>query len=151
MSQGYSTYAQSQQVAETHQETEARALLRCASRLELAQQPGVSYADYCEAVQHNQRLWTVFQVSLLKGEHTLPAELADLLKSLSLFVDRRTMRAFAEHDGKLLNVLININRQVAAGLMQQHEKLAAEAASNAASAAAAMPMSEMQGSVNLAG
>lgn len=128
MSQGYSTYAQSQMAAETMQESEARALLRCAARLEMAQQQGVAYADYCEAVRHNQRLWTFFQMSLLKEEQNLPLELSNLLKSLSLFVDRRSMRAFAEHNTKLLDVLININRQVAAGLMQQSETLAANAA-----------------------
>ncbi len=147
MSQGYSNYAQSQMVAETMQESEARALLRCAAKLEMAQQDGVRYADYCEAVRHNQRLWTVFQMSLLKPEHGLPGELADLLRSLSLFVDRRSMRAFGEHEAKLLTVLININRQVAAGLMQQMETMATTTVTAEQMPAPSMP----QDGINIAG
>lgn len=126
MANGYSAYTQNQSTGETVRETEARALMRCAGRMEAVQKEGTGYLDYCEAVRQNQKLWTFFQASLIGEESAkLPADLTDILKSLSIYVDRRSMRAYAEFQPGLLDVLININKQIAAGLMQREEAEAA--------------------------
>ena len=116
MSQGYSTYATTQNQGESVRESEARALLRCANRLEAVQQEGTDYAEYCDALRQNQRLWTLFQAALAESGNPLPADLRQTLLGLSLYIDRRTLRAIGEFSGKLLDVLININREIAAGL-----------------------------------
>ena len=116
MSNGYSTYATTQNQGESVRESEARALLRCASRLEAVQQEGVDYAAYCDALRQNQRLWTLFQAALAEAGNPLPIELRQTLLGLSLYIDRRTLRAIGEFSGKLLDVLININREIASGL-----------------------------------
>lgn len=121
MSNAYSAYNQSQATSENLRITEGRALLRVAAKMEAAQDPSVGYMDYCEAVRQNQKLWTIFQASLISPEAGLPMDLRDLLKSLSIYVDRRSLRAYVEHKAELLDVLININKQIAAGLMQQPE------------------------------
>lgn len=119
---GYNAYKkQTQQQAEDYRVTEANALLRCAALLEEAKGPDIAYLDYAEAVRHNQSLWTMFQAALVDPENPLPAPLKDTLKSLSVYVDRRTMRALAEHKAELLNVLININKEIAAGLMESYK------------------------------
>ena len=121
MANGYSTYFQAQSNVETLRETEAQALLRCALRLEEAQREEVGYFDYCFAVRQNQKLWTVFQASLMDADCKLPAGLIDTLKGLSIYIDRRSLRCIGEFDKALLKVLIDINKQIAAGLMQRAE------------------------------
>lgn len=119
---GYNAYKkQSQQQAEDYRVTEANALLRCAALLEEAKSPDVAYMDYAEAVRHNQNLWTMFQAALVEEGNPLPEPLKDTLKGLSVYVDRRTLRALAEHKADLLNVLININKEIAAGLMESYK------------------------------
>lgn len=118
---GYGAYKQTQQKGEDYRVTEAQALLRCAGFLEAAQQPDVPYMDYAEAVRHNQQLWTLFQAALVDADNPLPEHLKDTLKGLSIYVDRRTLRALAEHKAELLNILITINKEIAAGLMESYK------------------------------
>lgn len=114
----YNTYKSQQQAAEDPRMAEARALLRCAAALEEAQAEGTTYADYCNAIRLNQKLWTLFQATLMDESNQLPVHLKDILKNLSIYVDGRSLRAFAAHDPRALNVLISINKEIAAGLME---------------------------------
>ena len=145
MSNGYSSYATTQNQGESVRESEARALLRCASRLETVQQEGADYAEYCDALRQNQRLWTLFQAALTEPGNPLPADLRQTLLGLSLYIDRRTLRAIGEFSGKLLDVLININREIAAGLAARSGEDISDATGEAPAANVA------PASVNLAG
>ncbi|MEW5769685.1 MAG: flagellar biosynthesis regulator FlaF [Pseudomonadota bacterium] len=68
------------------------------------------------ALRFNQRLWTFFQSELLEESNPLPQAVRQNLLSLSAFVDKRTFEVMAYPAPEKLNVLININRQIAAGL-----------------------------------
>jgi flagellar protein FlaF len=70
--------------------------------------------DFYLALNYNQRIWTVIQ-DFAAGENSLPDQLKANLISLSLFVDKQTFKAMSESDPTKLDVLININRQIAAG------------------------------------
>lgn len=118
---GYGAYKQTQQQGEDYRVTEAQALLRCAGLLEEAQKADVSYMDYAAAVRHNQELWTLFQAALVEPDNPLPPHLKDTLKGLSIYIDRRTLRALADHKAELLNILITINKEIAAGLMESYK------------------------------
>lgn len=109
-------YTDNQKEGASQRAIEAHALLSCAAKLYQAQQPDTSYADYADVVRHNQRLWTVFQVSLCEQDNPLPRDLKITLLNLSRFVDKVSLRALAEHEPKLLDSLIAINRNIAAGL-----------------------------------
>jgi flagellar protein FlaF len=98
-------------------EIDRRALLNCAARLNVAlADAGKDMAAYDDAIRHNQRLWTLFQVALCDQENTLPRHLKMILLNLSRYVDRTSFRAITEFAPQLLNSLIDINRTVAAGL-----------------------------------
>jgi len=114
----YSSYSQQQHNNEDSRVSEARALLRCAAVMEEAQAEGISYLDYCDAIRHNQKLWTLFQSTLLEQDNKLPNHLKDVLKNLSIYIDRRSLRAIGTQNPASLNVLININKEIAAGLME---------------------------------
>ncbi len=112
-------YAQIQKKSGGSRNTEARALSEAARRLSEAQQ-GLpeDQQSYQDALRLNWRLWTIIQADVSSPENPLPPDLKSNIISLSIFVDRHTLSALAEPEANKLNVLININRNIAAGLMQ---------------------------------
>jgi flagellar protein FlaF len=103
-------------------ELEARALFKAARQLEECanawEAPDLAIRlDH--ALRFNQRLWTIFQSELLGTEHPMPAELRVNLLRISAFVDRRTFEVMAEPHPDKLRSLIDLNRQIAAGLSVQ--------------------------------
>ncbi len=110
-------YATHQRQDEDGRETDKRALLSCAGRLKAAlDDAGKDMQAYADAIRHNQRLWTIFQVALCDPENPLPRELKVTLLNLSRYIDRVSFRAITEFAPQLLNSLIDINRTIAAGL-----------------------------------
>ncbi len=98
-------------------ETDRRALMSCAARLNVAlMDEGKDMQAYNDAIRHNQRLWTLFQVALCDPENLLPRDLKVTLLNLSRYVDRVSFRAITAFAPQLLNSLIDINRTIAAGL-----------------------------------
>ena len=69
-----------------------------------------------EALTHNQRIWTILQSELVKDDNPLPKQIREDLISLSIFIDKRTFDIMAYPDPAKLNILININLNIAAGL-----------------------------------
>lgn len=69
-----------------------------------------------QALKHNQRLWTFFQGEISAPDCPLPRELRVNVLQLSRFVDLRTFELLSAPDRDQLRVLIDINRQIAAGL-----------------------------------
>lgn len=69
-----------------------------------------------DALRYNQRVWTFFQAELSQEDNPLPMEIKRNLLALSLYVDRRSFEILAYPAPEKLDVLININTNVAAGL-----------------------------------
>ena len=99
-------------------ETEGRALLESARRLSDAQKSGDNDQILTNA-RLNWRLWTIFQAELTAPDCPVPAEIRQNMLNLCNFVDKRTVEILAEPKPELLTVLININRNVAAGLLTE--------------------------------
>ncbi|MBI5331295.1 MAG: flagellar biosynthesis regulator FlaF [Betaproteobacteria bacterium] len=68
------------------------------------------------ALRNNQRIWTLFQSELVEPGNPLPVEIRRNILSLSIFVDRRTFEIMAKPAPEKLDILIAINRNIAAGL-----------------------------------
>ncbi len=68
------------------------------------------------ALRYNQRLWTFFQVALLDEKNPLPRQIRENILRLSAFIDRRIFDTLAYPTPAKLDILININTNVAAGL-----------------------------------
>jgi flagellar protein FlaF len=110
----YSTHQRSK---EGSRQTDAIALLSCASRLRAVLDGGGADRDaYVQALRHNQRLWTIFQVALCDPDNALPRDLKMTLLNLSRYVDRVSFRAMGSFMPQILTSLIEINRMIAAGL-----------------------------------
>lgn len=130
-------YQQHVKTTETVQETEAAVLEKAAFILENAQRSPTDDLIFQEALGFNQQVWGAIQ-SVLNDESQLPKEIVANLMSLSIFADRQLAKAQIEEDRNLLTSVININRNIAAGL-RDAARLAAKQSSNDTSDAAAPP------------
>jgi len=54
-----------------------------------------------------------------ESESQLPKEIRQIIANLGIFVFKRTIEIQSTPAPEMLDVLININRQIAAGLMQK--------------------------------
>jgi flagellar protein FlaF len=107
-------------------DTDSRALAACARRLDDAKRLMESdlkskenLKAYGDAIRHNQRLWTIFQVALSDPHNPLPHELKITLLNLSRYVDKSSFRAVGKYTPDVIDSLININRIIAAGLTKE--------------------------------
>ncbi|NQY82413.1 MAG: hypothetical protein HRT36_05195 [Alphaproteobacteria bacterium] len=99
-------------------QTEAYALIEIARRMDQVRQREESdRAELVGIFQLNWRLWTIFQSELSNPDNLLPDEIKVNMLQLSNFIDKHTIEQIREPSRKGLEVLININRQVGAGLL----------------------------------
>jgi flagellar protein FlaF len=113
------TYAKNAQETGNLRELEAQLLMRAASKLQAVKDGEVTgNNNIISAVRYNRRLWLVFADALSNAENQLPVEIKRNVSSLALFVlnRSRTLEMASEPNPDRLGVLININREIAAGL-----------------------------------
>jgi flagellar protein FlaF len=113
------TYAKNAQETGNPRELEAQLLMRAASKLQAVKDGEVTgNMSIISAVRYNRRLWLVFADALSKAENKLPPEIKRNVSSLAMFVlnRSRTIETAAEPNPERVGVLININREIAAGL-----------------------------------
>ena len=115
-------YAQTQKSSMSSREIEAMAFTKAALKLEEAKKSLDDYDVYASALKFNQLLWTIIQADIVDQENQLPDQVKANILSLSIFVDRQTIKALADTSEKHLEVLISINKNLAEGLMTQVEK-----------------------------
>jgi len=109
------------------QQAEAWALTTAARRLSEAKTSG-SADTILSAVRLNWRLWTIFQANLSDPDCGVPNEIRGNLLSLANFIDKRSVELLLDADPNKVDVLININRQIASGLLGDTRPAAAEPA-----------------------
>lgn len=124
MSQTHSNqaYQSSQKLGAGARQTEARALMEAARRLSAVKEDKDNLSEYRAALRLNWRLWTIIQSDIASEENALPSEIKANVMSLSIFIDKHTIGALAEPDTNKLDVLIDINRNIASGLMETPEQ-----------------------------
>ncbi len=98
-------------------ELEAQLLLRAASRLQNVHDHWESQRSALDhALLFNRKLWTVFMTSATNSENPLPAEVRQNIANIGIFVINQTLNVISNPQPERLRSLININRQLAAGL-----------------------------------
>jgi flagellar protein FlaF len=96
---------------------EANLLSKSAARFQRIQDNWESQKhDLGAALFQNRKLWTVFLETSINEENPLPEAIRQNIANLALFVMKQTVSAQAGPTPGKLDVLININREVAAGL-----------------------------------
>ena len=104
-------YAQTQKSSMSSREIEAMAFTKAALKLEDTKKSLDDYDAYASALKFNQLLWTIIQADIVDQENQLPDQLKANILSLSIFVDRQTIKALSDTSEKHLDVLININKK----------------------------------------
>ena len=96
---------------------EANLLSRAATQLQLIRDDWEkNRKDLGAALLFNRKLWGVFLASVTAEQSRLPRELRENVANLGLFVMKHTLATQTEPEARKLDVLININRELALGL-----------------------------------
>jgi len=116
--QGALAYQQVGKQTVNPRDLEAGLLSKSASNLQRIQDNWETSTrdDLAVALRFNRRLWTVFMSSVTDPASPLPVDLRQNVANLGIFVAKHTLQLQLEPAPRKLDVLININRQIAAGL-----------------------------------
>jgi flagellar protein FlaF len=115
----YETYGTTARMSMSDREVEAAALTKAASLLKACQDDWEAAGRdrrLADASEFNQKLWSIFQSSLLAPDHPMPIELRQNILRLSLFIDKRIFEIMADPAPEKLTAIIQISRNLAAGL-----------------------------------
>lgn len=97
-------------------EVESWALLISANALHDAKLNPDDQDAAMAALRANLVLWTIFEAAVTEPDNQLPHEIKENIVNLTRFVDKHTFNLFAQFNPEKLDILININRNIAAGL-----------------------------------
>jgi flagellar protein FlaF len=117
MQNAIKAYASAAKETANPRELEALLLLKAASKLQSiydgwADQPN----GLNDAVLYNRRLWTVFLDSVCDETSLLPLSIRQNIANIGIFVMTETVSLMTNPRPSQLHALININRELAAGL-----------------------------------
>lgn len=100
---------------------DAWALGQAAAKLMASMNDPTNIPVLQEAVQTNQRLWTIFQADVSGDACTMPLDVRKNILQLSLYVDKQTVARLADQDAAKLRILIDINMNLAAALRESRQ------------------------------
>lgn len=116
---GFNAYRETQKITLSGRELEASVLTKAAHLLQSCQEKWNGEGHFKrldKALTFNQKIWTIFQGELAREDNPMPSELkADILK-LSLIIDKRIIEVMSNPSPEKLDLIININLNIAAGL-----------------------------------
>lgn len=118
---------------------EGQVLLKAAAKLEnlserLKGGEKVPLEDISEVMTFNRKLWTIFASDAANPDHPLPKEIKNNIATLAVFIFKRTLEVLIETTPEKLQVLIEINRNIAAGLLKRAASVPEPAAQNSQAA-----------------
>ena len=99
-------------------ELEVQLLLAAAARLQSVVDTWKGRStDLEEALLFNRKLWTIFVTSVVEKDNPLPRDIRQNVANLGLFVFNQTIALLVDPQPQRVAPLININRELAAGLL----------------------------------
>ncbi|MGB5949595.1 MAG: flagellar biosynthesis regulator FlaF [Parvibaculum sp.] len=121
MSRPHEAYAAVAKSAVDPREFEASVLLKAASQFQRIKDNWETAAkgELQPALLYNRRLWTVFATAVTEEDHPMPREIRQNIANLAIFILKHTIDVQANPAPERLDSFININRQIAAGLLQR--------------------------------
>lgn len=115
--QGALAYQKTAQQTADPRSLEASLLARSAAHLQQIRETWPERFDELEeALNKNRKIWSIFLQSVTKDDHPLPAPVRQNVANLGIFVMGQTYEILASKDPAKLDAIININRQISAGL-----------------------------------
>lgn len=132
-SAGYATYKTAQTKTDDPRDLEYRLLAQVTAAMMRAKNQHDNVKDLVSAVLWNRDVWSALRQDLMLDSNQLPKDLRASLVSVSLWIEKETT-AVMDHKGDL-DALIDINRNIMAGLKPEHAQESVEAQAAAAIAA----------------
>ncbi|MCB1508721.1 MAG: flagellar biosynthesis regulator FlaF [Hyphomicrobiaceae bacterium] len=119
-------YGRTSQQTVNPRELEAALLIKAAARLQSVIDDWENASPTLdEALQYNRKLWSVFVDAVTRSDCPLPAQVAQNIANLGLFVFNQTIALQVQPDENKVRSLITINCEIAGGLRGQAEAAAA--------------------------
>jgi flagellar biosynthesis activator protein FlaF len=117
MNNSAQAYARTAQQTLQGRDLEAHVLLKSAARLQgIRDNWDLRKSELDEALLANRKIWTIFVSSMSSDDCPLPSQLRASMLNLGMYVFNRTIKLSVEPTPQQLNVLIDINRNIAMGL-----------------------------------
>ena len=115
--QGALAYQQTAKVVESSRERESALLMKAAANLQKIKEEWPTSTENLQvALNYNRKLWTIFLASVTKEDSPLPADIRQNIANIGLFIMNQTRELLIEPEAQKLDVLVRLNRQIAAGL-----------------------------------
>ena len=120
MHQGTLAYRAVAKEIASPRELEAQLLLKAAARLQAVIDAwDRDRSDLNGALLYNRKLWTVFLTSAMSPDNPLPTQIRQNIANLGMYIMSQTVELMSNPQAKVLTSLVNINRELAAGLRGQ--------------------------------
>lgn len=117
MHQAANAYARVAQAGQSPRELEATILMKAAMRLQgIKENWDARQGELDEALLYNRKLWTILVSSVTREDNPLPKAIKQNIANLGLFIFNRTIDLGTAPEPAKLTILVNINREIAAGL-----------------------------------
>jgi flagellar protein FlaF len=126
MQSGAQAYANTAQKTASPRELEAQLLIRAANRLQsIVDGRIVDSSEMRDALRYNRKLWTVLSTSATAADNPLPPAIKQNIGNIAMFVLPHCVELEFEPVPQRMVSLVNINRELAAGLMHHGSPAAA--------------------------
>jgi flagellar protein FlaF len=110
-------YARVATVTSSPRDIEAQALLMAANKLQaVVSNADATYTQMSEALMFNRKLWSIFLSEAQRDENPQPLEIRQKIANISVFVLSQTAALQISPQREHFKPLIDINRNIAAGL-----------------------------------
>jgi flagellar protein FlaF len=117
MSDAAQAYARAANTTVSPREIEARALLKAARQLhEVATDWTGADERMRAALLFNRKLWSILMSAVMEDDNPQPREIRQNIANIGIFVMKQTSEMQISPDPSKLQCLIDINRNLAAGL-----------------------------------
>lgn len=114
---GSQSYSENEMSGMGQLELESRALIKTASALNMIKEHWSEKQNELEdALEKNRKLWTIIASAMSEEDCQQPVEVKKNILNLSMFIFKRTVAISLEPKPESLDVLININMNIAKGL-----------------------------------
>jgi|SRR3954451_22899597 flagellar protein FlaF len=110
-------YARVATTTSSPRDIEAQALLMAANKLQaVMNNADATYAQTSEALMFNRKLWSIFLSEAQRDENPQPLDVRQNIANISIFVLSQTAALHISQQREHIKPLIDINRNIAAGL-----------------------------------
>ncbi|QQR34655.1 flagellar biosynthesis regulator FlaF [Devosia oryziradicis] len=118
--QGAQAYQQTTKIVESARERESALLMKAAAGLQRVKDEWAIGTDQelRAALTYNRKIWTIFMAAVTKDDSPLPTEVRQNVANLGMFIMNQTREILLDLNPQpqQLDVLVRLNRQIAAGL-----------------------------------